>query len=223
MQRLAVVPIVLALAAGCARPPVPLRGEFPPITVAEAQAVPRDGELVRWGGEIVNTTPEDDGGTCIEIVQKPLDDTARPRPIDITTGRFLACAPSFYDPAVYAPKRDVTVVGALEASREGKVGERSYAFPVVRTNEVFLWPPREPVVNAGYYSPWYVGPTWYPGFYGYPYWYGGPFWGGGPYWGGGYWGGGWGRPGWRGWGGGWGGRGWGGHGWGGRGPYRGRR
>jgi outer membrane lipoprotein len=170
VRRLSMLALLLPLAA-CIKPPEPLRGAYPPLTVTGALQPGTTGERVRWGGEIASTTPRN-GETCFEVVSKPLDDRARPMVTDQTDGRFVACTSGFEDPDVYAPGRDITVVGSLEAPTPGKVGEAEYSFATVRADTVYLWPQREP--RDGY-------PYW-----GYPYWgwgwgWGGPVWG----WGGG--------------------------------------
>ena len=166
MMRAWLLVVPLALGA-CARLPVQLAGSFPSITVAEAQAQDLEGERVRWGGEIVSAEPGKDE-TCFEVVSQPLGRTARPRQTDVPHGRFLACAPGFYDPAIYAPKREVTVVGTLMASTTGKVGEYAYRFPQVEAQAVHLWPERPPE-QALYYSPGFWGyPSWGGGYYRYP-------------------------------------------------------
>jgi outer membrane lipoprotein len=129
------------VAGGCARIPPRLVGTFPPTTVAQAQAADHVGERVRWGGEIVVTRPREQD-TCVEIVGLPLDRQMRPRRTDESAGRFLACAPGFYDPAVYAPRREVTVVGTLAPTEVHRVGEREYEFPVVNAEVIHLWPER---------------------------------------------------------------------------------
>jgi outer membrane lipoprotein len=165
--------LALALfAVGCARPPAALRGTYAPLGPAEARARDATGERVRWGGEIIRTTPEATE-TCFEILGKPLDGEARPREGDQTLGRFIACAPGFHDPAIHAAGREVTVTGTLAEPRTRPVGSYEYRFPVVRADTVHLWPERERVLY--YYDPWY-DPFW-----GYPWGY--PFWGPYPYWG----------------------------------------
>jgi outer membrane lipoprotein len=166
---------VLLLAA-CARIPPQLQGTYPPLTVAEAQTQSTGvtGERVRWGGEIVSTTPSS-GETCMEVVSKPLNRSMRPVPSDDTFGRFVTCSPGFFDPTIYAPNRDVTVVGTLEAPTTAKVGEYDYSFPKVRADNMFLWPKRTPR-DVGYYP---------YGYYGYPGWGYGLGVGFGPW---GYWG-----------------------------------
>jgi len=158
----------LLVLAAC-RPPAPLQGTYTPLTPNGALQPGTTGEHVRWGGEIASTTPKN-GETCFEVVSKPLDGRARPETTDQTDGRFVACSSGFYDPQVYEPGRQITVVGALEPPTAGKVGEAEYSFATVRADSVYLWPkrPRE----LGYY----------------PYYGWGPYWGwGGPWWG---WGGG---------------------------------
>ncbi len=169
MARLVALLLVVVL-AGCMRPPRPVAGTFPPLTVAEAQQQPHTGERVRWGGDIVATTPNDDGTTCFEVVSKPLDSRARPRRTDDTFGRFFACATGFYDPSIWAADREMTAAGSIEGTRQGKVGDYEYPFPVVRADGVYLWPERRTVDQPVIYSPWIGwGPYW------------GPYWGGGWY------------------------------------------
>lgn len=156
-----VVAAFVAGLAGCVRPPVPLRGMYEPLTVGDVQANASTGSRVRWGGSIVAVTPRADE-TCLEIVSHPLDGGARPLETDDTEGRFIACAPGFYDPAVYEKGREVTVVGTITGAIDGKIGERPYRFPRVDALHVHLWPKREPTVV---YRPAY-DPFWYP------YWWG---------------------------------------------------
>src|SRR5262249_22563272 len=168
--RRSVLLVVLLSLAACARPPAPLQGAFSPLATGAALQPGTVGEHVRWGGQIVSTTPQNES-TCFEVVSKPLDQRARPRWTDQTDGRFVACAPGFYDPSVYEPGREITVAGRVEAPTNGKVGAADYTFPSMLADTVYLWPKRVPRQLAYY-------PYWGP----YPYWYGG--WGG-PWWGGG--------------------------------------
>jgi len=137
-RRALLASLLLPLAA-CLRPPENLAGKFDRVTVREAQAEPREGVAVRWGGKLVSMRPGKEQ-TCFEIASFPLDARARPEPSDESPGRFIACAPGFYEPAVYTPGRDVTVVGALNGTMPGKVGEYDYAFPRVDATTVYLWP-----------------------------------------------------------------------------------
>jgi outer membrane lipoprotein len=129
--------IVVALAA-CTRPPKNLAGEYAPLTVADAQRQGAEGTAVRWGGALVEARPGQDR-TCFEIVSRPLDREARPTFSDESHGRFIACAPGFYDPSVYAPGREITVAGALHGTTTRKVGQYDYRFPLVDATAVQLW------------------------------------------------------------------------------------
>lgn len=174
MNRAWMPSVLCCLLGACATPPAVLSGgAFSEVTVEDAQARDLTGERVRWGGSIVATTPGKDQ-TCFEVVSRPLDGEARPRRTDQSDGRFRACASGFFDPAVYATGREITVVGTLEPATLGKIGEYDYRYPQVSAEHVFLWPKREPVQPYYLYEPW-PGPFWYP--YGYP-----PWWGPWPYW-----------------------------------------
>ena len=160
--------LVTVLLGACVRPPGPIAGDFTPTSIADAQREQRSGERIRWGGTIVSTTPGK-AATCLEIVSLPLDARARPRRTDDTLGRFIACAPGFYDPEVFAPRREVTVVGALEPTESGKVGDYDYLFPRVAAEAIWLWPERNPEDRVCYGGAAIGGPYWYPFWWG---WYG---------------------------------------------------
>jgi outer membrane lipoprotein len=140
MQRYLLMLAVLSLAAGCAHPPEAVRGDYADVTVPEALARPSEREPVRWGGELVETRPEA-GRTCFEIIEHPLDRTARPRAVDESSGRFVACARGFYDPAVWTPGRAVTAAGAVDGTTTTRVGGSDATVPRVDARGVYLWPP----------------------------------------------------------------------------------
>ncbi|AIF47721.1 Slp family lipoprotein [Dyella japonica] len=180
-------PLILATAvatlAACATVPQPLQGTYTQVTSVSAQQEGNgaSGAQVRWGGQIIKTEPGPQE-TCFYVLQRPLDDQARPKEGSSdseTQGRFVACRAGFYDPEVFTRGRDITVTGVIQGSMSEKIGDYNYAYPRVEANVVYLWPKR---VAVNY------GPGWYD-----PYW--------GPYWG----------PGWGPWGGPWGGWGWGGY------------
>jgi outer membrane lipoprotein len=149
------------LLAGCATIPPALNGHH------FAEVMPNDaqhsvGSRVRWGGTIAKVSTER-GQTCFEMVSRPLDASARPVEDDRTEGRFIACAPGFYDPAVYAAGREVTFVGELQAPSLGKVGEYEYLFPHLAASSVYLWP-KQPAFAPYYYDPfWYQPGPWMMG------------------------------------------------------------
>jgi outer membrane lipoprotein len=154
----------VAALAGCATVPAPLVGtDFATVTPQQAVSQNASGQRVRWGGEIIRVEPRANA-TCFEILSRELYDDARPKRHDHSEGRFLACKPGFFDPAVYAKGRDITVVGTLNGSEKHKVGEYDYTFAKVDANEVYMWPKRVDY-PMHYYDPFYgpyCDPFWGP-------------------------------------------------------------
>jgi len=96
-------------------------------------------QSVAWGGVIIAGKNLQDK-TQFEIVSYPLDDQNRPNIAAAPGGRFIAVVPGYLETADYAPGREVTVIGALQDTRSGKVGEASYTYPVVSATRIHLWP-----------------------------------------------------------------------------------
>jgi outer membrane lipoprotein len=161
--------LTLAL-AGCASDiPRPIR-EAPAENIPFAQALnypeKHHGAAVRWGGVIAAVENRRDE-TWIEIVERPLGADGQPRDTDKSAGRFLARVQGFQDPAIFAPKRLVTVAGALDGNNTRTIGEHPYTYPVVRVEHIYLWPIPSRAAHHYYYrSPYWYDP-WYP--WGYPY------------------------------------------------------
>jgi len=167
---LAIATLIAGLAA-CATVPAPLQGQFSEVSPRDA-AAGGSGQAVRWGGEIIKVEPQANQ-TCFEVLARQLDSTARPMARDPSGGRFIACRGGFYDPEEFQRGRELTVVGRLDGSERGKVGEFDYTYPRVSADAIYLWPKRPLYVQSPYYNPWYGDPF----FWGYgPYW--GPYWGG---------------------------------------------
>ncbi len=155
------LPIVLA---GCATAPRPLQGEFAQVRPHDAARA--DGARVRWGGSVIAVDPRG-AETCFEVLGRDLNETARPRNTDASDGRFLACRSGFYDPEVFKPGRDITVVGTVAGTEVRKVGEFDYTYPRLTADAVYLWPDRNRELERLRATPYLWGP------YGYwPYGYG---------------------------------------------------
>jgi outer membrane lipoprotein len=159
---------ILAL-AGCASAPKPLQGDFAPVAPVDASASSRVGDVVRWGGSIVTVTPSSTE-TCFEILGRDLGDRARPRRADDTSsGRFIACRSGFYDPAIFAAEREVTITGRIESFETRRIGEYDYNYPRVAAEVVYLWPERRPEDDYYYradpfwpsHRPFWWGPGYY--------------------------------------------------------------
>ena len=150
------------LLGGCATVPEPLKGDYPDVRVSEA----RDGrgieQTLRWGGDIISVEPQRDR-TCFEVLQRPLDRSARPRTDAEPSGRFLACRQGFYDPAVFERGREITVVGQLNRLVDREIGDYIYTFPELDTRVVYLWPERRdyPVSTHYYFGTGFGHPFYY--------------------------------------------------------------
>ncbi|RFC35900.1 MAG: Outer membrane lipoprotein Slp family protein [Candidatus Nitrotoga sp. SPKER] len=85
------------LTTGCATVPKPLAaGAFVNVTPNAAKNGNFVDQHVRWGGSIAKAEPGKDE-TCFEVVSYPLDSSTRPIATDMTEGRFITCAPDFYE------------------------------------------------------------------------------------------------------------------------------
>lgn len=96
-------------------------------------------QSVAWGGVIIAGKNLADA-TQFEIVSYPLDDQNRPDVTATPGTRFIAVSPGYLETADYAPGREVTVIGVIQESRSGKVGEANYIYPVVGAARIHLWP-----------------------------------------------------------------------------------
>jgi outer membrane lipoprotein len=151
----------------------------PMVSFAEIRANPEalKGRTVILGGEILHTSNLREG-TRIEILQRPLSSSGTPVLTDQTGGRFMAFCEEYLDPAVYAPRRRITVAGQVLGSYMGKVGEVDYLYPLISCAETHLFPSARAEVSRYTAYPWWYGdPYFYPWTVGpYPYAFWGPYW-----------------------------------------------
>lgn len=83
------------------------------------------GRVVLWGGVIIGARNLKEG-TLIEILQKPVDTSGRPKDVDDSDGRFLALYDGYLDVAIYSRGREVTVAGEIKGKRALPLGEIEY-------------------------------------------------------------------------------------------------
>lgn len=164
--------IILILSA-CTTVPEQIQGEYASITPARS-GQNLVGQDVRWGGIILQTNVESDH-TCFEILSRELDKYLRPELEDQSTGRYMACNEGFYDPAVFARGREVTLTGTISEMLVRPLDEYEYHYPVVDIDNLVLWETRTTVLvtdhfNDPFYGPWH-GRWPYRGWY--DPWYGG--------------------------------------------------
>ena len=113
------------------------------------------GKLLILGGIIVQTTAVKKG-TLIEIEQKRLDYWGKPERMKRTGGRFLAFHPSYLDPLVYSPGRDITVAGEVQGTQSPALGDKEYDYPIILTKEIKLWEP----VRESWNKPKWIDPLY---------------------------------------------------------------
>ncbi len=168
----AIVLILGLTLAGCATDVPRTIREAPAADIPLAEALKNPdqhrGAAVRWGGAITKVENRRDE-TWIEVVERPLDRDGQPRDTDQSAGRFLARAQGFLDPAIFAPKRLVTVAGTLDGNSLRSIGEHPYTYPVVRAEHVHLWPVPSKTERPDFYPPYRWYDPWYPWGYPYPY------------------------------------------------------
>ena len=138
--------LFLGLAAvfmvGCASVPESLetQSENPITDFALIVKQPKwaEGQEVRLGG-IIAVIDNEKHRTRIEIVSLPLTGDGRPILESKPQGRFVGYIDGFLEPLEYRPGRLLTVVGRVNGSEQGKVGEFDYLFPVVNVSGSQLW------------------------------------------------------------------------------------
>jgi outer membrane lipoprotein len=97
------------------------------------------GKVVLLGGEIINTENVPNK-TVIIVLQRSLGYNQKPDSEGESKGRFIVSTPDFLDPAIYRPRRKITVVGPVMGKEVRPLGELEYAYPVIEKKELHIWP-----------------------------------------------------------------------------------
>ncbi|QBQ54015.1 Slp family lipoprotein [Nitrosococcus wardiae] len=105
------------------------------------------GQRVVWGGLIVNHKNLEER-TMLEVLAYPLSANLEPKTQAQPLGRFILQSDSFLEPIDYSPGREMTVVGSLTHTTTGRIGEMEYTYPVLRPEQIHLWP-REQEAGGG--------------------------------------------------------------------------
>lgn len=140
---------LLALAA-CA--PAPIYKPSPTTVVTSPGIVSQSpGQFanadVIWGGQVVEVHNLADHSE-VEIVGYPLDSSQRPKVASNGGwGRFIAVLPGYVESFDYPTGSLITLTGHIAGSRDGKVGEASYVYPLVSVAQSHRWTADE--MNAG--------------------------------------------------------------------------
>ena len=147
MKTMAILPylivFILALLSGCAvTPPFTddmikgVNGSLLPEQVVKENI--HDVEVM-WGGVIVHATNTSDH-TDFAVLFYPLDSSQRPDRDKPPKSRFIVRYPGYLETMVYAPGREITVLGKIDGIENGKIGDAPYRFPILKANKIHLWP-----------------------------------------------------------------------------------
>jgi len=133
--------LVMLLLGGCATGPS-YSTEGVELTVTPQQAIAEAdvlrGKSILWGGIIINSSNLKDR-TRLEILAYPLDSSQYPQTDSTPLGRFLLFKDGYLETVDFSPGRKVTVRGSLDGTESGKVGDTNYTYPLVRSQDIYLW------------------------------------------------------------------------------------
>lgn len=132
------------------------------------------GDLVVWGGEVLQATRMKDA-TRVEVLQIPLNDDLIPAgERGESQGRFLAFdrQGEILDPAVVKEGTKVTIVGEVQSpvSMTADAGPQQY--PSLAIRDMTIWEQKTattwaPPFYGPFYGPYYYGPYYGNYYYGY--------------------------------------------------------
>lgn len=147
--RSAIATSLLALAA-CAPAPIykasPTTVVTAPNIVAQSPGQFTNADVI-WGGQVVEVRNLSDHSE-MEVVAYPLDSSQRPKLANNGGwGRFIAVMPGYVESFDYPAGSLITLAGRITGTRDGKVGEAGYVFPMVSVAQSHRWTPDE--MNAG--------------------------------------------------------------------------
>jgi outer membrane lipoprotein len=138
--------ILFGLMSGCAIISPELRSKVDSsLTFKEVFQSPwaYKGKIVLWGGEIIQSLPQKDGTTMIEVLRWPLNWREAPRRTVSFQGKFLVLVKGHLDLSLYKRGKDITVAGEIEGEIEGKenqqLSDNTYRYPLILSKELYLW------------------------------------------------------------------------------------
>ena len=96
------------------------------------------GKTVLWGGTILDTRNLNDS-THIEVLAYPLNSSHRPLLESKPLGRFIIQHQGYLESTAYAQGRVISVLGKVSNSQSGNVGESTYIYAVINSEQLHLW------------------------------------------------------------------------------------
>ena len=126
--------------SGCATPVF----KDAPTTMPTALAVADEPEryhdtAVVWGGRIIAVENLRDT-TQIQVVAYPLDRAQRPEINESSRGRFVVVLPGYVEAMDYPAGRWLSVRGRIAGSEVHRIDEHDVLHPLLRSDEIHLWP-----------------------------------------------------------------------------------
>jgi outer membrane lipoprotein len=102
-----------------------------------------NGKIVLWGGQIIQTLPQKDGTTLIEVLEWPLSWRGKPKRTVSFQGKFLVLVKDHLDPSPYQRGKRVTVAGEIQGSMLGEkinpATDPTYRYLLLLNKEIRLW------------------------------------------------------------------------------------
>ena len=136
----------------------------PAIAFKEVQQDPNQykGKTILWGGVILQSLPENDGTTLLEVLQWPLSWRGEPQRSVTFEGKFLILVKENLDPSPYEKGKRVTVAGEIQGEIQGEekksLTDTTYRYPLVLSKQMHIWKAYYPFSSGPPYDP---DPHWY--------------------------------------------------------------
>jgi outer membrane lipoprotein len=103
------------------------------------------GKTVMWGGEIIQTLPQEDGTSLIEVLDRPLGLRGRPQKTVSFQGKFLVLVKEHLDPSLYQTRERITVAGEILGEIQGDeiehLTDKGYRYPLLLEKQIHAWKP----------------------------------------------------------------------------------
>ena len=96
------------------------------------------GKTVVWGGTILDIKNLEKA-TRLEILAYPLNDSYRPLTDQKPLGRFIILHSGYLEPTTYAQGKQLSVLGKVNGTQSGKVGETRYTYALIKSQQLHLW------------------------------------------------------------------------------------
>ena len=101
------------------------------------------GKTFVWGGEIIQTLPQENGTALIEVLEWPLGWREKPRRTISFQGKFLVLLKKPLDLSDYRGGTKITVAGEVEGSVPGEkiksISDPGYRYPLLASEEIHVW------------------------------------------------------------------------------------